>query len=544
MDHAKNDINRLKELVSQLDNLPWTALSILIGYLSSDKVVTLDDGEKVDVWEKLMDVVLKHRKYSDANWAMPAKLVDRISNVALLLVPSSPIFKYRRLFGQHELHSEKGDYQEQEREVATQRTAAIGEILTNLGVSALLEFAHSSKYPIEVGQALGRIEGINQDSVLLPEKINDPDKVITEVVRGYIWSRFHLLGWEWVDQLDKCNWSDEQKARFLICLPFIKETWSRSAALLGENEIMYWSGADARPYSLKEDLPQVIDKLLHYKRPRAAVQCLQWMLYEKMEVSLEQAYQALLNNLTSDEPPNSLDQHDTLELIKWVQNNPNVDTNALSRIEWLYLSWLDHLFGHAPTTLELRLANEPEFFCEVIRIVFKSEKPENNSEELTEESKQFATHVYELLFQWRKPPGTMPDGSFNQDKLKKWLVEVKRSCKESGHLGIALDQVGKVFAYYPSDPGGLWIHKAIAEILNDKGSQDMRDAFNVQRFNMRGVHGFTAGEAEKEIALDWKRRAEEVEKAGYIRFGTSLRKFAASYERDAQREALRNPHED
>lgn len=544
VENARSDLNRLKELVGELDNLPWPALSHLIEYLSSDQIISLQDDQKVEVWEKLMDLVLKHRRFSDATWAMPATLVDRISNVAQKLVPSSPMFKYRRLFGQHELHSEKGDYQEQEREIANRRTDAVKEILTTLGIAALLEFAHFARFPTEVGQALGRIEGINQDSVLLPDRLIDSDKVITEVVRGYIWSRFHLLGWEWVDDLDKRKWSNEQKAQFLICLPFMKETWSRASALLDGNEILYWKEADARPYQLKDDLKEAVQKLLQYKRPRATIQCLHWMLYEKMEISLHYTYQALLTNLTSDEPPYSLDQHDTLQLIKWLQNNPNVDTNVLSQIEWLYLSWLDHHFDQAPKTLESKLANEPEFFCEVIRIVFKSEKREDNPEELTEERKQLVTHVYELLFRWRIPPGTMSDGSFDGNKLNKWLAEVKRLCEESGHLGIALDQVGKVFAHSVSDPSGLWIHKAIAEILSEKDADEMRSAFNVEKFNMREVHGFTAGEAEREIASTWRKKAEEVEKEGYVRFADSLRKFAASYDRDAQREASRDPYED
>ena len=106
---------------------------------------------------------------------------------------------------------------------------------------------------------------------------------------------------------------------------------------------------------------------------------------------------------------------------------------------------------------------------------------------------------------------------------------------------IFLDQIGKVFAHAPADPGGLWIHKAVAVQLNQKDAKEMREAFNVEKYNMRGTHGYTAGKAEHAIAEDWKQKAEALDNEGYIRFAASIREMVNSYEQDAKREESESP---
>jgi hypothetical protein len=430
--NAKSDLKRLIELIKQLDDLPNPVYSQLIAHVSSKEIVDMPESERVVLWETLTDIVIKHRKFSDAHWALPTTEVEKITSVTDMLKPSLPNLVYRRLFGQHEaqLYDEKGNYEEQRKKIEDQRTKAIKEILMTFGIEGVIDFARSVTFPLEVGLALGRISNIDQDSYFVPNKLTVDEKVLKDVTFGYVWSRFNNKGWEWVNRIEIGHWADEQKAAFLVLLPFTRETWQRAKTQLGQNESMYWKQADAKPYQLKEELQEAVEKLLQNKRPRAAIQCLSWMLYEKMEISLEYAYQALLSNLVSEEPTYSLDQHDTTELIKWLQVNPGADVQILSKIEWIYLRLLDHHFGLAPVTLEHKLANDPSFFCEVIRTVFRSDKQEDIPEEISEGRKQIATHAYELLFNWQTPPGSKSDGSFNVSELNKWIDEVKHSCED------------------------------------------------------------------------------------------------------------------
>ena len=252
---------------------------------------------------------------------------------------------------------------------------------------------------------------------------------------------------------------------------------------------------------------------------------------------------ALLAVPGSEEQRYSMDQHHITELIEWLQNRSDVDQSVLGRIEWIFLPLLDHLFGNAPRALERQLATSPDFFHEVISTVFKS-KFAKDDEPIAEERKQLASQAFTLLHQWRTPPGTLPDGTIDQRALKKWIEKAKALCEASGHLQIGLDQIGKVFAHAPVDPGGFWIDKAVAEQLNHKDAVEMREAFNVEQFNMRGTHGYTAGKDERAISQSWQQKAQALDNEGYTRFAASLRKLAQSYEQDAKREETENPYGD
>ena len=137
-------------------------------------------------------------------------------------------------------------------------------------------------------------------------------------------------------------------------------------------------------------------------------------------------------------------------------------------------------------------------------------------EEPSEQEKVLATNAWRLLHEWRTPPGMQPDGSFSQEKLKKWLEHTKKECADSGHLDVALTHIGQVLFYCRPDPNGLWIDRSAAEVLNGKDAEDMRSGFSMEAFNSRGIHWVDpTGKPERELAKQWRQKAEEVENAGY-----------------------------
>ena len=81
---------------------------------------------------------------------------------------------------------------------------------------------------------------------------------------------------------------------------------------------------------------------------------------------------------------------------------------------------------HTPKLLEQRLANDPEFFCEVIRAEFRSNKQDEPAKEPTEQQKKnIASRAYKLLHNWRTPPGSQKDGAYNGEPLTIWLEKIK-----------------------------------------------------------------------------------------------------------------------
>jgi hypothetical protein len=90
----------------------------------------------------------------------------------------------------------------------------------------------------------------------------------------------------------------------------------------------------------------------------------------------------------------------------------------------------------------------------------------------------------------------------------------------------------------------LWIHHIVAQALNAKDAKTMRSGFTTELFNQRGAHVFTVGREELELARINREKAEALEAKRYSRFATAMREFAEGYERDAKREASRDPYEE
>lgn len=538
---AKNDLSKLTDLIGRLAHLPPPAFEQLLAHLSSDSIISLPQADRLRLWTELVDLVTKHRRFADAGWAMNPNLVDKIAAVAERLAPESPAFRHRRLFSDRDfdLYEEKGNYEEQRIALEDRRQKAIVEIFATEGMQALMEFAKAVASPSRVGFSFGVVA--ENDVGVLPYLLLAENKSLAQFAGGFVWGRFRSRGWQWVDALEISKWTPPQLAQFLAYLPFTSETWERSARFLGDNDSLYWTQVSVNPHEAEKDIELAIDLLIKNGRPYAAIRCLNYLQHEKKPLNSQQAVVALLAAIKSSESPHSIDAYALVEVIKALQDDRGTNPDDIFQIEWAYLKLLDQDLCTYPKLLEGRLSDDPGFFCEVIRLVFLSKTEERPVKEPTEQQRSLATNAYRLLDDWRTPPGIQEDGTYDGETLNAWLEYVKASCAESGHLEIALTTVGKVLIHAPSDPDGLWIHHSAAAALNTKDANNMREGFSTALFNSRGVYGFTAGREERQLAEKYRQQADEVEVHGYHRLATSLRELASQYERQAEREATRDP---
>ena len=210
--------------------------------------------------------------------------------------------------------------------------------------------------------------------MVLPDLLESEQKQLAQFAGGFVWSRFRICGWQWVDDIDTSRWTSAQIGRFLSFLPFAPGTWERSKCLLGGDEAMYWNKTSANPYETETGLEFAIDKLIQHGRANAALRCLNRMLHDKQPFDGGRAVRALLAALESSEGAHSMDAYQTVEIIKALQDNPDTSPDDLFRVEWAYLQLLNRHSGASPKLLERQLATEPKFFCEMIRLVYRSKK--------------------------------------------------------------------------------------------------------------------------------------------------------------------------
>ena len=67
-------------------------------------------------------------------------------------------------------------------------------------------------------------------------------------------------------------------------------------------------------------------------------------------------------------------------------------------------------------------------------------------------------------------------------------------------------------------------------------ADELRDGFRTGTYNSRGIHEVDpSGKPERELAEQFRNKAEEIENAGFQRFAVTLRGLADDYDRKAER---------
>lgn len=543
---ARADVNKLVALIDRVEDLPLDAFGKVVEHLSSDAVRAIPEDDRVGLWEKLIAVVIKHRKFSDADWAMESSQLDRLEGVANAIMPDSLFFTSQRFFSERDfdLYSEKGSYEEQGKELDSKRQDAVRSIYSSGGIQELLRFLNRIDSPWRLGLAFGEIADESVDRQVFPFFDGVHERPVIQFSQAYALARFRKLGIGWVKSFGITSFDTDRQGDFLACLPFVPEVWAMVGELMGDNQASYWTKTAAQPYEAKESLGFAIDCLIKYERRNAAIHCAYVMGHFGNEAPAELITRVLLSESGQFDTVGALSSYEITELIGKLQADPQVEEGDLLKVEMAYLPLLDRMGKASPVTLEKKLASDPSFFCEAVRLVFLSDIEAESKPNRTEREAKLASAVYQLLHHWKIPPGLSGDGKYDGEVMSGWLSAVVEECRNTGHLEVAMVLVGEVMTCVPPDPDGLWIDRAAASALNGRSADSMRSGFRTRLFNSRGVHGYSAGRDELALAERYQRQADDLDKAGFQNFSAALRGLADSYRKDAERDSMRSPFDD
>ena len=415
------------------------------------------------------------------------------------------------------------------------------EILDRGGFDSLKTFWRSVESPHDVGSAIGTDAELANDTQILPMLLETNIEADYRFAVSYIWCRFHLNQWVWVDSIDRSNWSVPAKAEFFAALPFVNKVWERITAELAGNESEYWTRARVHPdRDHPERMEYAIDQLIKNGRSDASIQCF-WLgglwggVYSELGLRALEAF--------SEE--SHIDAHAIEEVFNHLQKDETVDEKRLAAMEVKFLGLLNKFSSARPRTLYRHLAERPDFFCEVIRMIYRSnkevDKESEKKSEVDETTRRIAERAYSLLMDWNHPPGRLADGTFDGKRLHKWAEDVKSRCLETGHWEVASLKIGEVLFYAPRDKSGLWL-EPVCELLDSKEDLEYRQGLITQVFNSRGVYGFSGGKEEIKLAEKWEGVADHAESKGFSRLATTLRKLGKTYREEAKRSVLEHRH--
>lgn len=537
---SAKDNSRLPELVEDLDHLHDEAFDASIKLLLEYSTVKSSPENRYSLWSKLLTFINNHKNFSDTDWSLSSEKLEKLNPIVKKLQPIDKIFLYQRLFTYDimDLFEEKGSWKEQEKSLKIKRDEAVSQLFSEGGYELIHQFAQVVVLANIVGNSLAQIVEIDEE--LLKECLKSDDLKIKQYISGYIWTRNYLTKGMFLENIKLGSWEPEEASRILILLPFDVKTWNKVDEVLGQDfEHFYWSNVSANSYDCddEDNLYRSINFLLKYDRPLSAIHCLYRLLHEKKTLRLEPAVKSLFDASNTKESPTNMDSHAIGKVIKFLQTSEQLTENERFNIEWTYLPLISQRRSEnsPPKYLEGRLSKDPKFFCEMISLVYKSDKC-NSEVERSDSQKNIARNAYELLNKWKMTPGTQEDGTFEPNDFESWINNVVEMSKESGHYLSALRVIGKNLINSPEENDGqLWIHTTIAEFLNRRELKSVRDAFKMAVYNSRGAH-FIDPEAKPELKLSevYKSKSEALELLGYQRIARTLREISEGYTIEAE----------
>ena len=539
VDMACKEFDRIidKEFFHHFPALPNQSQMQIIDHLSSPEIDNVPEEKRTLLWKELSRFIRFQNEFSKDDQFLTGASFSRLKTIVKDFAPLhfstiNPIIFSSDAFL---LYDKQDDWNESERIANNHRQKAVKDLMVNGDVEDVIELSLAVENPFLVGESLGMMTGETEDALILPSLFSSEQEHIQQFARGYVRGRWNHQKWEWVDNLNTSGWTTSQKTILLCCLPFDENTWQRAEVILKDKVKEYWTNVRVRPHHLQEEMSHAIDKLIGFGRPVAAIFCIRVALLNKTFYR-DEAIQALLFAANSQEEKYESFQYDVGTIIERLQSDLDRNDEILWHIELLYLPILDHIRGYSPVTLETRLASDPKFYCDIIQKVFLPQGVSHSKEQLDEEQSILKRLYFELLGNWRTPPGLQPDNSFSSSLFTSWLEQVKRISKKSGHFEIAIEQLGEVLVYCPPDPNGLWIPFAVAQALDNRENDAMRRGYSIGTYNLRGAHIIDpTGSPEIKLATQYRQKADQAYDLGLPHLARTMRIIADEYDREAEK---------
>jgi hypothetical protein len=376
------------------------------------------------VWDALRDVISRHREFPDAKWAMPKEMVDRLEQAYERFKPEDLISQHAGLFSQvPKLMNPPGrDWRTRYDDLQTARLEAVRELNARGGLPILLDYAARVERPWDVGFAVGKLGLLErEENELLGEKLGSAVAAENLFARGFVTGQFSSHGWDWADSKlaaeAASHWSPEQRADFLASLSFEARTWDLLEAMDDQTKRFYWSRVPTFGLPNRADSERAALNLIEYGRPHVAIDFIALNTDEEgpaVPLSvIAQALERLLEVLNESTVDLSSIGYDITRLLNRLAASDEIDESRVASLEWAYLPVLQNYGG--PKVLHRELSRNPDFFAEVVSLVYKGEGEER--QEVTEEAAARARLGYELLHSWHRGPACREDGSFESDEL-------------------------------------------------------------------------------------------------------------------------------
>ncbi|WEK40769.1 MAG: helix-turn-helix transcriptional regulator [Candidatus Brevundimonas colombiensis] len=501
---------------------------------------------------KVRKLVQRHRDYRDAEWAMPESDLQPLDDIAQRLEPDDVAERVRWLFqpGAQSLRPRIG-WREQQELLEADQTAAAQELMAQMSPEALFGFAETVQFHFALGLAIARTPTpLEVRLELMQRAIQSETSAVSDTGAGVLagLKPDGVEGEAWTQALWKRaiqeGWGHAAETRIVQQLDPTPANWvaldERSKPLAD----FYWKTLNT--YRLPDDVDPntVVDRLISVGRSREAVAWLGNNIERNPESAL--LIRALRAAISSDE---ELDGNDATMFSYYLglvlgrlDEDPAIEERELVQLEWIYFQALKHS-ERPPKTLHKALSNDPDFFVDLLRMVYlpaKDSGVEEPKSDNPEQVEQLATQAWDVLHEWSRVPGSTDDGVIDGAALDAWVKAARKRLKELGRGDIGDSKIGEILSAARRTADEPWPPEPVREVIETARSRHLESGFEIGVYNRRGVTvrmPHDGGDQERSLAASYRKDAEAL-RFDWPRTSACLERIATTYEYDANREDL------
>lgn len=463
-------------------------------------------------WHAVRKILYRHRSNPNADWSLQESVLKKYERLYNKLKPKNMLQQNIWLFEEHWLEFPEGyeikegmSHNNQYKLIQKQRIKALRRIIDAIGLEETINLRKAVKQRWALGESMGFI--VNQDFEIIQicRTLSDSDNNL-EFFHTFIRTKYFNKGLKWVihyyekSRVQKLTNTEIHYARFFIPLPQETKIWDFLSNQNPSIEEEYWKNISPNFHNLSsEEITIGLGNLIKHERYVSSLeQASRFVENIESKLLIE-----ILRNAIKSTPNETkkINEYDVDCIFKTLHERTDIPSNVLIDLEWIYLPLLDgHITTRIPLNLHKELTENPEFFIEVISIIYKRENDKKLlTSEISESKKIQARHAWILLKSWKNVPGSDQNNKINYKVLEKWVLKSRRKAKEIDRLSVSDMHIGEILAQYPERKSN-WPEKNIFKIIEKINSNSLNQNYSTGLFNKRSFSSrgaFDGGDIER-----------------------------------------------
>jgi hypothetical protein len=479
------------------------------------------------IWDKLRKILSHHRSHPNTDWSMPESDLVRLENLYYTLEPQDIVNKYAWLFNDRWPKFPEGSvyvkgesdrrHKQLQIKIDDARKNAASKFLTELGLDKTLDLRKRIKMSGILGETLAKVIVQQEEIIKVCEECLYDESNFIGFVHNFIYQNSVDKGFGWVkdlfDELNEKKFTAKALSNVLIPLDQNELLWDYISTLNHEIQDEYWLNISPHFYHISEEEKIIgLKKLLNHKRFFSALDvAADFPNIIPSNLLVEILKKAATENTVEDP---HFSEYEVEKIFEEIEQRTDIERAVIIHLEWLYLSVLQsHGTKIIPKNLEQELANNPDFFIQVLKWIYIPEDKDLLKEERENISDKAIVNIskqaYQLLHSWKKIPGMREDNSIDELQLKEWVKKVRELAIQVSRLNVADMEIGKILAQYPEN-NVLWPQEKIFRVIEEINSDSLKRGYSSAMFNKRGFTSrspFAGGDIEREKASYFEKLA-------------------------------------